>query len=146
MTISADSSVATVRPSRSGPPTAAEQDEGVDLEADELWAREFVRQQDKLEERQWDEWAGALVEMQDARERFGHVKGGVADEELNEVERLRLEVVEVQMRSIRWVPSGVIRESRCLTNGPSCIRCSMVRDFKVSGNDKRQNASQNTQH
>jgi hypothetical protein len=47
-----------------------------------------------------------LVEMQDARERFGRVEGGAPEEGLNEVERLRLEVVEVQMRSIRWVPSG----------------------------------------
>lgn len=99
--MSADSSSATIRPSmhfiRHQVTIPAEE---IDVET--TWAMSLIRQQDEEEERQWDEWAEKLVGERDARESMGMGRERVESSgEITEMERLRMEVVEVQMRSIR---------------------------------------------
>ncbi len=99
--MSADSSSATIRPSmhsiRHQVTIPAEE---IDMET--TWAMSLIRQQDEEEERRWDEWAEKLVGERDARESMGMGRGRVESSgEITEMERLRMEVVEVQMRSIR---------------------------------------------
>jgi hypothetical protein len=106
--MSADSSSATIRPTyystrqpttlTTATTTKMIDDEMIDSET--AWALALIQQQDLDKEKQWDEWAESLIYAQNAREKI--VIGEKRDVvDLSEVERLRMEIVEVQMRSIR---------------------------------------------